>query len=227
MNRSAGLSYLGNSDPIDPILKLLIQTWYFPQEKNKDVVKHLGLNNLTPNEISSMWKHMWFAKEMRQKEIDQMLKKQFEHHIDHYAQLVENTDHTFSIWEKLGLMILFDQVTRNVYRNSAKAYMYDKYAIVIAREFMEMFDLLPYVVKVTVALCYVHSEDISDHIAIEHIPKKLSESVFNHPMVNQSLSAIMANHRDRIETFGRVPERNRYLGRVSSTEEKVYMKSFN
>lgn len=33
------------------------------------------------------------------------------------------------------------------------------------------------------------------------------------------------NHRERIVLFGRFPERNRYLGRVTTADEAVYMTS--
>ena len=40
-----------------------------------------------------------------------------------------------------------------------------------------------------------------------------------------SLKQIARNHRDRVEAFGRIPERNKVLGRVSTEKELVFMRA--
>ena len=44
-------------------------------------------------------------------------------------------------------------------------------------------------------------------------------------MVTQALRQISKRHHERVELFGRFPERNAALGRAGTVAEEVYMKS--
>lgn len=39
------------------------------------------------------------------------------------------------------------------------------------------------------------------------------------------LALIHNNHYERIKMFGRIPERNKYLGRINTEAENIYIKT--
>ena len=140
----------------------------------------------------------------------------------------------------LGVIILCDQISRNIFRNSARAYATDLLARRLIRPFLEEFDALPVPVRVSIVLVLVHSEDMADwglaaladggvsaDLIDAYLTRTKPQLENNCDFVLQSLRRISNNHRDRMRMFGRVPERNKFLGRESSEQELAYMKGMN
>lgn len=118
------------------------------------------------------------------------------------------------LWH-IGLAILCDQVSRNAFRGTAAAYRFDGLARRIAEaQLRPIFDKLPVAIRMSVVLIYVHSEDIADVAVVEDLLARLRPALeLLSPFVWSSLTAIASNHRDRMNQFGRVCERNVILGR--------------
>jgi uncharacterized protein (DUF924 family) len=43
--------------------------------------------------------------------------------------------------------------------------------------------------------------------------------------IRNAMKKIIHNHSERILLFGRIPERNKILGRISTSEELTYLKA--
>lgn len=140
----------------------------------------------------------------------------------------------------IGVIILCDQISRNVFRNSARAYSTDALARRLVAPLLEDFDSLPVPVRVTLVLVLLHSENLADwglapladggvstDLIAEYVSRIKAPLENNCDFVFQSLRRISNNHRDRMRLFGRVPERNRWLGRDSSQEELAYIKAMD
>jgi uncharacterized protein (DUF924 family) len=119
----------------------------------------------------------------------------------------------------LALIVLLDQLSRNVFRGSAEAFAADAHARSIARRAIASgFDtpLAPNE-RMFVYLPFEHAETIED--------QDLSVRLFD------SLAAALGpetvdyahRHRDVIRQFGRFPHRNAALGRVNTPAEEDYL----
>lgn len=117
----------------------------------------------------------------------------------------------------LAIIILFDQLPRNMFRNTPRAFASDGNARTWARKAIEKgidtsqssihrqsFFYLP----------FEHSEDVNDQDESVRLFEKLGYD-------NYTRFAIA--HRDVIASFGRFPHRNKILGRKSTPEETIYL----
>lgn len=181
--------------------------------------------NLPEAHLEDVWTNLWFAKNEQQKLIDK--KYQI------FAQMYESNKETKpkNVFEKLALIILYDQIPRNIFRGSDKAYATDHIAFHFAQSIVEeekedLVDNYPLHFIITILMSYCHQES-KEHQefarkTIEKIQKKYPSSFLR---VVAHLKQIQINHQDRINLFGRIPERNRYLGRESTEKELVYLKN--
>lgn len=171
--------------------------------------------------FSELWTTKWFAKKEQQKKMDAYLKK-YEHLFELSIDDFQDVPAPYNRIIQISFMILWDQVSRNIYRNTAKAYATDTKARQLVVEIMKHWSSLPFAVKVSCILVYIHSEDIADLSITEMLLKDLHE-VKNFPSVKGSLFGIARNHSERMKCFGRIPERNAFLKRESTPQEIVYM----
>jgi len=121
--------------------------------------------------------------------------------------------------EALALILLLDQFTRNLYRNSARAFAGDVSALAVARALVACHSdrsLLP-VERWFVYLPFEHSEAAADQAE----SLRLFEA-----LVAEGLPEALEwarRHAQVIERFGRYPHRNEALGRTSTAEELVFL----
>lgn len=183
-------------------LKYFIKYWFGTQYSHSakpDLVKQ--------------WINVWFAKGDLQMKIDQELKI-FEPYLTNFINYKPVTH-----IESISLMILYDQIPRNIYRKSAKAYLYDNIAQQHAISLILQIDTINQIFYFSIIICLIHSENIEYH----HLAKTLFDKLNTYPTLIDKLKVIMTNHSDRITLFGRIPERNKYLNRPSTNEELCYM----
>ncbi len=177
---------------------------------------------LPSGHVEEIWKEVWFAKQQDQIFIDEELKR-FE------PLLVEVSDTLATGWmpekplEKIAVLILVDQVPRNIYRGHSRSYDYDKYGYRIATSIVNdttLFNTLPLHMQYTVMIAIVHSERLEDQNKVCTYGSTLPFT-----LLGQRMRDIANNHRERIVLFGRFPERNRILGRESTDSEMTYLQS--
>ena len=116
----------------------------------------------------------------------------------------------------LALVVLLDQVPRNLYRGSARAFASDAKALSVARAALARgFDRdLPEKQRLFLYLPFEHSEDSADQAESCRLFATLSDPEY--------LKYAEA-HRDVIARFGRFPHRNAALGRASTPAEEAYL----
>lgn len=116
----------------------------------------------------------------------------------------------------LALLILLDQVPRNVFRDSGHAFATDGLALHHATRAVDagLDGCVEEALRVFVYLPFEHSESIAD----QHRAVALIE-----PLGNREFSRYAVAHRDVIARFGRFPHRNAALGRASTPDEQAWL----
>jgi uncharacterized protein (DUF924 family) len=120
----------------------------------------------------------------------------------------------------LALLILLDQVPRNLFRSTPRAYATDGQARAHARAAIAAgFDrALSPVQRWFVYLPFEHSETLEDQVRCV----ALHETMRDHPVCAAEMAAVRRHH-DIIARFGRFPHRNAFLGRPSTAEELAFL----
>ncbi len=121
---------------------------------------------------------------------------------------------------RLAEIIVLDQFSRNMFRESPLAFANDQMALVLAQEAVAgSFDeQLSTTERGFVYLPFMHSESLKIHEA--------AEDIYRRHGVQSSLEWEL-KHKAIIERFGRYPHRNEILGRTSTSEERAFLKEPN
>lgn len=122
----------------------------------------------------------------------------------------------------LALVIVLDQFSRNMFRDSPAMYETDKKALSVAKSAVERgFDTeLPAFQRWFLYMPFMHSEDPEDQRRSVELFQKLGGEV-------ETNLKYAIGHRDTVERFGRFPHRNEILGRKSTSEEKEFLEDQN
>ncbi|MBF0194247.1 MAG: DUF924 domain-containing protein [Magnetococcales bacterium] len=117
----------------------------------------------------------------------------------------------------LALIIILDQFSRNMFRNSPKAFAADPQALTIAKNAINagFHNQVHPVMQTFFFLPLEHSENLEDQQQCVALFEKSGNT-------NGLTWAI--DHLKIIQRFGRFPHRNKILGRVSSKEEEEFLK---
>lgn len=170
------------------------------------------------NEILDFWfeetaPEMWWKVDP---DFDKQIKDRFHHLLYRAAQ-----GELFS-WRKdakgrLAEIIVLDQFSRNIYRNTPAAFTQDPVALVLAQEAVGMgiHNSLSPTERGFMFLPYMHSESKQIHVQAEILYREYA-APYNYEFE--------LKHKAIIDRFGRYPHRNQVLGRVSSTEEIEFLK---
>lgn len=116
----------------------------------------------------------------------------------------------------LALLILLDQVPRNIFRGSGHSFATDPLALSHARRTVDagLDRQIEAPLRLFIYLPFEHSEDRAD--------QQRSVALFETLGDETTLRYAIA-HREVIEKFGRFPHRNRALGRINTPEEQAYL----
>ena len=127
---------------------------------------------------------------------------------------------------RLALILLLDQMSRTLHRNSAKAYACDDPARSLTAGGIERRQdtELRYCERVFFYLPLMHSEDLEDQEQSVALYRGLLAAAPSsvEEQFSGNLDYAIA-HRDLIQRFGRFPHRNAVLGRESTEEELAYL----
>jgi uncharacterized protein (DUF924 family) len=116
----------------------------------------------------------------------------------------------------LALILVLDQFSRNLHRNSPEAFAQDAKCAALTRDQIEngQDQQMPPDVRPFCYMPLMHSEDLQDQIlGLEMLEK--------YGVEGNVKSAI--EHRDIIARFGRFPHRNSVLGRQTTDEEQAFL----
>ncbi|MGI9332308.1 MAG: DUF924 family protein [Gammaproteobacteria bacterium] len=128
---------------------------------------------------------------------------------------------------RLALIIALDQLPRNLYRRSAKAFAQDAKALDLCLEGLKRgHDLaLSPVERVFFYLPLEHAEDLAiQNESCRRYGQLCGEAAGFGEIMKGSLEAVH-EHKDLIERFGRFPHRNALLGRESTQAELEHLAS--
>jgi len=118
----------------------------------------------------------------------------------------------------LAAVIVFDQFSRNLFRQSAEAYATDPLALALARHAVDRgldAELAPQQ-RQFLYMPFMHSEDRGI--------QALSVALFG-KLGDAKASRYAEHHKGVIDRFGRFPHRNAVLGRISSEAEQAFLLS--
>jgi uncharacterized protein (DUF924 family) len=121
----------------------------------------------------------------------------------------------------LALVILLDQVPRNIFRGTPRAFASDAQARAVARAAVERGhdrDLLPNE-RLFLYLPFEHSEILADQERALELFRPLAAFADT-----ANIMASAQRHRDIVARFGRFPHRNAILGRGTTAEEAAFLK---
>jgi len=159
----------------------------------------------------------WFKKDDK---YDEKIKKLF------LEDLKIASNNEYDEWqdtakECVALVILLDQFSRNLYRDSSAAFAQDYKTRLIVNEAVDRgyleeleqnkihFLLMP----------LIHSEDISDHIFGHKLIDTYLKSFEHFDKIKKAWN----DHTIPIKKFGRYPHRNKILKRKSTSEEEAFL----
>ena len=128
---------------------------------------------------------------------------------------------------RIALIILLDQFTRNVYRDSPRCYAGDAKAQQLTLEALDSILLYSTEERQFLIMPLLHSEDLAlqetgVHEVAEHVASAPAEL---QPVFSMGIEQ-SRKYRDIIQKFGRFPHRNALLGRQSTPEEEEFLKDW-
>jgi uncharacterized protein (DUF924 family) len=182
-----------------------------------------------PRAILDFWfapraKAVWFEKD---RAFDDEIRQRFGAAV-HEAQMGG-----LRAWEEsqtgcLALLILLDQMARNIHRGEAKAFLGDPRALAIADAAIARdFDKgLPFSQRRFFYLPFEHAEDMANQERSIQLFTRLFEAATPAEHDEAEVQLDYAHrHRDIIKRFGRYPHRNEALGRPSTEDEIAFLKT--
>lgn len=173
---------------------------------------------MTPQAIVKFWTEAgetrWFTKSaafdgVLAVRFAEILKKARTGICDHWAETPQGA---------LGLVILLDQVSRNIHRGSPLAFAADARALALARDVVAKgwHRALPAPLSAWFIMPFKHAESLD----AQHRCLALFDTMGLHEMVHWAKL-----HLDIIAKFGRFPHRNAVLGRKSTPEELAFLRA--
>lgn len=172
---------------------------------------------ITPDEILNFWFEeidcqCWWVKDL---EFDQLLRQRYQSVLEQ-AKLGELYHWRSTPEGRLAEIIVLDQFSRNIYRDTPQAFAADNIALVLAQEAVALHIDTQLKTKQIPFLYmpYMHSESKQIH--------EVAEILFNREAAKAQLGFELS-HKAIIDRFGRYPHRNVILGRESSQAEIEFL----
>jgi uncharacterized protein (DUF924 family) len=159
---------------------------------------------------------LWFTKS---ESTDALIRKRFGAAVE--AALVG----AFAEWtaeprERLALVLLLDQFTRNIFRDTPRAFAGDARAVHLARAAVangQDLELAP-LERWFLYMPFEHSELLVDQREAVRLFTRLAEETGD-----KGPPTWAQKHFDVIARFGRFPHRNEILGRPSTVDERAFL----
>lgn len=176
---------------------------------------------MTPDTILNFWFKELSPEDHFKKsdELDKRITAEFKE-IHQKIALGETYMWRSSIQGRLAEIIVLDQFSRNMFRDTKEAFAYDNLALILAQEALlqDDFNQLSIEEKPFIYMPFMHSESVVIH--------EKAVELFSEPGLENNLD-FEHRHFDIIKKFGRYPHRNEILGRTSTPEEIIFLKEPN
>lgn len=117
---------------------------------------------------------------------------------------------------RLAEIIVLDQFSRNLWRDTPRSFGNDGMALVLAQEAVAQGadQQLPVQQRSFIYMPFMHSESLLIHAQAVRL--------FATPGMERNLE-VELQHQDILQRFGRYPHRNQILGRESTAEELLFL----
>lgn len=128
---------------------------------------------------------------------------------------------------RISMVILLDQLSRNIYRGSPAAFQNDVLCLQIAKKTIgqNLHLQLSYIERIFLYHPFEHSEILQDQqTSVALFKQLLAEAPDAWRDQIQSFTNHAYSHFKIIKNYGRFPHRNATLGRVSKPEEVEFLK---
>ena len=165
------------------------------------------------NEVLEFWfnevgKPQWFVKDLN---VDEEISQRFGRLVKQ-AGAGECYSWRSTAKGRLAEIIVLDQFSRNIYRDTPESFAHDPMALVLAQEAVSVgiLDDFNQVELQFLLMPFMHSESKLIH--------QYAEPLFT-KYVDDNVNRYEVMHKAIIDRFGRYPHRNGILGRESTTEE--------
>ncbi len=142
------------------------------------------------------------------------------------ARRGELTDWERSACGKLALILLLDQLSRNIHRDGPGMYAGDEAALALAARLLDSgeAETLEAMQRYFVFMPFMHSEKLEHQRRCEALFE--AEAAACSPALRELFESghdYATRHRVIVERFGRFPHRNELLGRESTAEELDFL----
>ncbi|ABV88668.1 DUF924 family protein [Shewanella pealeana] len=184
---------------------------------NRLATEHTSAQPITPDMIIHFWfeeiePKQWWIKDA---EFDELIKQRYASLL---AQAIQGELYHWRATPqgRLAEIIVLDQFSRNIYRDSAKAFAADAIALVLAQEAVAINSDSELKAKQVPFLFmpYMHSESPLVH--------EVAVRLFSRDAAKGNLDFEL-RHKAIIDQFGRYPHRNSILDRESTVEEIAFL----
>lgn len=167
-------------------------------------ILHFWFNELTAAQ--------WWTKDDK---LDAEIKRRFSG-IHAKAARCELFDWRMAAKGRLAEIIILDQFSRNIFRDTPQAFANDSLALALAQEALavDADKALSPTERSFLYLPFMHSESAEIH--------KIAVMLYSAPGLESNLD-FEIQHQKIIERFGRYPHRNKILGRESTPEEIEFL----
>jgi len=155
---------------------------------------------------------LWWAKD---EEFDQLIIKRFSS-LHAKAIRCELFDWRQSAEGRLAEIIVLDQFSRNMFRDSPLSFVYDPLVLALAQEAISVGadKVLSPVQRSFLYVPFMHSESLKIH--------DVAMDLYKNNGIQANLD-FEIKHLQIIKRFGRYPHRNKVLDRVSTAEEILFL----
>ena len=125
----------------------------------------------------------------------------------------------------LALVILFDQFSRNMFRDDKKAFVQDHKTRLIVNDavYAGYLEAMNESQRFFMILPLIHSEEITDHDMAYYLLNKYLREHEGYVKIKK----FWQDHTKAIRQFHRYPHRNKILGRESTEEEIAFLNGPN
>lgn len=140
----------------------------------------------------------------------------------------EFTNWASSPRRRLALIILFDQVPRNAYRGTAAAFAFDREALALSVEGLQLAAdaALEPLERLFFYLPLEHAESLeAQDTSVAALDRLVGDAPEHLREFCEYSAGFARQHRDLIARFGRFPHRNAVLGRASTAAELEWLAS--
>lgn len=176
---------------------------------------------------------MWFGVSPDMKPISVDKRQSIDNMCKRFAYLIEmiaKGDKMTEDWDNTpqGLyakMLLTDQLSRNCFRGTAKAFEYDNLAVKYALKIIDdkLYTEFGIIQFIFISTALQHSENIEHHRKMETLIQFCQDKFGEEDESLLTLKKACNEHKTVIEQFGRYPHRNEALSRESTEDELKWL----